>query len=176
MKTCCFTRWPPYTEDQETEERSRPHGIGRWQIYLARNLQMRLETCLGWRQDSGCPHTPTRIWKAYIERLMEFSHARRPDGLHNTLRSLMLCRWNGSSCGNGGQNVHSKDRGWGEEPLIAQVPLKGQQVVTSSQGPPPTRCVSSTMEKHITPSPRNLTTTEDKTGDTGLVYFSPREK
>lgn len=35
------------------------------------------------------------------------------------------------------QNVHSKHRGGGEEPLVAGVQIVGQLVVTSSQGPPP---------------------------------------
>lgn len=36
-----------------------------------------------------------------------------------------------SHCGNCGWDIHSKDRGQGEEPLIACVQLWGQMVVTS---------------------------------------------
>ncbi|KAJ8797492.1 hypothetical protein J1605_017365 [Eschrichtius robustus] len=43
-----------------------------------------------------------------------------------------LCPWNSSHCGNSGQNSHSKDRGVGEEPLIARVQFEGQPVVMSS--------------------------------------------
>ena len=46
--------------------------------------------------------------------------------------------WNGFHCGNSGQNMHSKDRVGGKEPLIAQVQLTGQMAVMSSQWPPPT--------------------------------------
>lgn len=44
-----------------------------------------------------------------------------------------LKAWSGSYCGNSGQNIHSKDKGGGEELLIAGVQLTGQLVVT----PPP---------------------------------------
>ena len=45
-----------------------------------------------------------------------------------------LCPWNSYYCGNGEQKVHSKDRGGGEGPRIAQVQL----LVMSSQWSPPT--------------------------------------
>ena len=35
--------------------------------------------------------------------------------------------------GNGGQNVHSKGSGGGEEPLIAQLQLNSQLAIMSSQ-------------------------------------------
>lgn len=39
----------------------------------------------------------------------------------------------GTECGNGGYNIHSKDREMSEEPLIAQIHLKGQSEVIPSQ-------------------------------------------
>lgn len=58
-----------------------------------------------------------------------FSHVFSSDGLNNTLLSQGRVLENGSSRGNSGRNVHSKDRGWGKKPLIARVQLMGQPTV-----------------------------------------------
>ena len=50
---------------------------------------------------------------------------------------LSPCSWNGSHCGNSGQNVHPKDRGgWGASDCLGQLAV--QLLVTSSPWPPPT--------------------------------------
>ena len=49
-----------------------------------------------------------------------------------TLLSQGCILENGSSCGNGGQHISSKDREGGEEPPNAQVHFMGQSVVISS--------------------------------------------
>ena len=56
-----------------------------------------------------------------------------PGGLSNTLLSQGCVLETGSHCENGGQKVHSKDRGESEDPLIAGFQLKGQLVVVSSR-------------------------------------------
>ena len=73
------------------------------------NLNMRL--VLGGYKMSRSPHPLARTLKVYIEVLTGFSHVYCPDGLSNTLLSQGYVFENGSHCGNGGQNVHSKDRG-----------------------------------------------------------------
>ena len=59
---------------------------------------------------SRSSHLPTRIVKAYIGALTEFSQIYYPDGLNNTFLSQGYILENGSHCGNSGQNIHSKDR------------------------------------------------------------------
>ena len=63
---------------------------------------------------------------------MGFGHIYQPDGLNITLLSQGCVLENGSSFENGGLKVHSKDWRGDEEPLIAQVRLESQQLVTSS--------------------------------------------
>ena len=52
---------------------------------------------------------------------------------------LKIASLNSPSCGNGGQNVPSMDRGGGKEPLIAQIQWMGQPAATFSWWPPPRR-------------------------------------
>lgn len=67
------------------------------------------------------PYLPARILKVYVKALTGFSHVYLPDVLNNTLLPSGCDLENGSHCGNGEQNVNSKDTGGREEPLIAQI-------------------------------------------------------
>ena len=77
-------------------------------------------------------HPPAGVLKVHIQALTGISHIYRPEGHDNTLLSQGYVLQNDSQCGNGGQNVHSKDRGEGGEPPIAWVQLVGEQEVMSS--------------------------------------------
>lgn len=87
---------------------------------------------------SRSPQPPNRILKVYIGAFSGFSHIHSPEGLNTTLFSQDYDVENGSHYGNGGQMVHSKDRGGDKDPLIVQVQLEGQPVVISSHWPLPT--------------------------------------
>ena len=78
------------------------------------------------------PHLPARILKVYIEALMGFSHTYHPDGLDNAMLSQGYILENSFHCGTGQNNVYSKYRGEGEEPLTVWVQLADQPEVTSS--------------------------------------------
>ena len=67
------------------------------------------------------PYLSARILKVYGKALTGFSHVYCPDVLNNTLLSSGCDLENGSHCGNGEQNVNSKDVGGREEPLIVQI-------------------------------------------------------
>ena len=66
-----------------------------------------------------------------MEALTGFRHILRPDGLSNTLLS-QGCVLGAALTMGMVQNVHSKDRGGNEEPLVARVQLTGQPAVVSS--------------------------------------------
>lgn len=53
-----------------------------------------------------------------------------PDELNSTLLSQVFVLENVSHNRKSGQDIHSKDKGGGKEPLIAQIQLVGQPVVT----------------------------------------------
>ena len=95
------------------------------------------EDCLGCKTSTSL-HLLAGILKVFIAASTGFSQEYHPDGLNNTLLSQGCILENGSHCGNGEQNVHSKDRGESEEPQIAPVQFTGQPAVTASQWPPPT--------------------------------------
>ena len=103
------------------------------------NKQGNLHTRLilgGWKM-SRSTHLPARILKVYTKDLTGFSHIYHPEGLNSTPLSQSCVLENGSHCGNGGQSVHSKDRGGGEGPPIAGSSPRGQVVVTSAWWPLP---------------------------------------
>lgn len=64
-------------------------------------------------------------------------HIYHPDGF-NTVLSQGYFLKNSSYSGSSRQRAQSKDRGWGEELLIAQIQLQNQLTAMSSQWPPPT--------------------------------------
>lgn len=72
---------------------------------------------------------PKTNLKVYIEALT--GHVYRPM-VSTTHYFLKVAFLESSYSGNSRRSEHSKDRGWGEEPLSAQVQLKVQPVVTSS--------------------------------------------
>lgn len=73
----------------------------------------------------GPPHSLTRIFQVHIEALPGSRHLYGPDGLSATF--LSHGRAHGSSqLREGKQNAEFKDKGVGEEPLIAWVQLVGQ--------------------------------------------------
>lgn len=72
-----------------------------------------------------------------MEALTGFRHILCPDGLSNTLLS-QGCVLGAALTMGMVQNVHSKDRGGNEEPLVARVQLTGQPAVVSSLWPLPT--------------------------------------
>ena len=91
---------------------------------------------LGSCKMSPSPYLPARTLKVYtIEAVMEFSHVYHLDDFNNHL--LRLYPWKSSHCGNGGWNIHSKERRGSEELWIIQVQLEDQLVVLSSWFPPP---------------------------------------
>lgn len=60
-------------------------------------------------------HPPARILQVYIQALTGFGHVCCIDGLNNTLFSECCALENSFHCGNGGQNIYSKDRQRGKE-------------------------------------------------------------
>lgn len=93
-------------------------------------LPMRL--ALGGCKMGRSLHLHDRILKFYVGALPGFSHVCFPDGLNSMLLSPSCILENVFSSENCRQNVHSKGRGGGKEPLIVQVQLRGQLVVMSS--------------------------------------------
>ena len=87
------------------------------------------------RQVDLCTHLSKS--SKLIEALTKFSHVFGPDGLNIILSSQGFVLENDSHCGNAGQKTHSKDRGVGKKPLTTWGQPMGQQVVMSSQCPPP---------------------------------------
>lgn len=78
---------------------------------------------------------PTKILKAYVE-IVTGSVMYIVQMVSTTSLLWQDCPWDSFWYGEGKWNVHSKDRGEGEEPLIAQVLLKGHVLlVTSSNSP-----------------------------------------
>lgn len=67
---------------------------------------------------------------------MGFHHLYSTKGLNNTLLSQGHFLEMASSAYSE-PNIHSKRRGGSEQPLMAQVQLEGQSVVTLSHSPPP---------------------------------------
>lgn len=81
--------------------------------------------CLGQLQGEQISTPASWNLKVYVE----FSHVYHSDGFSLTLLSQGCILENGSSCGNGGYNLNSEDKGAGEEPPTAWVHLVGQSVV-----------------------------------------------
>lgn len=71
------------------------------------------------RRTSRSPQPPYRILKMYMEVLMGFSNVHSLDGLHKTSLS-QGCVLETSGHDNCGQNIHSKDKGGSEQPLLVQ--------------------------------------------------------
>lgn len=70
---------------------------------------------------SRSPYLPVKIFTIYIEALTGFSHIFNPNGLNNLPSSLKVAYFKQLlRHRNFWQDVHSKDRGAGEEPLITQ--------------------------------------------------------
>lgn len=91
----------------------------------------------GW-ETSRSPHLSPGILKAYIEALTGFSHISTQ--IATTHCSPRAHLWNGSSYGNGGWNVHPKNRRVGVKPLDCLVPACGSTsshifLMTSSDTP-----------------------------------------
>lgn len=74
----------------------------------------------------------TRILKVHMEAITGFNHISHSVGLSNTLLSQGYILKNGFQPRECGQTLHSKDRGEGEKPLIAQVQRSGPPAITSS--------------------------------------------
>ena len=129
---CWFGNWSPYTEGKKRPRKETDHSrLVNGGFNKQENLCTRL--ILGSHKRSRSPQAPARILKVCIELLTKFSHVSSPDGLNSTLLSQGCVLENSSCCGNRRQNVHSKDKGEGEEPPIARVQITGQLVVTPSQ-------------------------------------------
>lgn len=88
---------------------------------------------LGWLPDKEISASAWTESERLYGGLSWSSHVYGQDGLNNTLLSQACVLQNGSDCGNSVQNVHSKDKRWGEELPVAQTQLGGQLAVTSSQ-------------------------------------------
>lgn len=84
-----------------------------------------MEGCLGLHRMSRSLPPPSIILKVYMEALTGLSHTSCPDGLNNTLLSQGQVLENGSHCGSGWQNVHSKDRGGREGGSNSPGPTQG---------------------------------------------------
>ena len=125
---------------EEREERGRHSGLVGGRFSKQGNLLTRF--VWGCRKTSRSPHPPASILKVYTEAVTGLNHLHCPEGLNNSLFSQGCVLETSSHCGSGGQNVRSKDRGWGEEHPIAQVQLAGQPLATSSRLPIPTTTMS----------------------------------
>ena len=109
---------PVHKGQRETEERGSHSRLVGDRFNTHGNLHMRL--ALGGPKTSRYLPLPTRILKVYVETLMGFSHMFHLGDL-KTLLSQDCVLENSSHCGNGGQNVHSKNREVDEEPPTALV-------------------------------------------------------
>lgn len=78
---------PIHREQGEVGERCRPLRLVADNFNKQENLHMRL--VLGDHKTNRSSHLPAKILKVYIEVLMGFSHIFRPDGLNNTLLSML---------------------------------------------------------------------------------------
>lgn len=75
---------------------------------------------------------PIRILGLYIEALMGSRHIECPDGLNNTLSLSRLHPWNGSYCGNSGQNIYSKNGREVKEPPVSGLSESSLRVIQGS--------------------------------------------
>lgn len=122
---------------QESPKKEADHSrLASGKIIKSGNLHMRPVS--GSSETSRSPYLLARILKVDIEALSGFSQVYHPEGLNNTVLSQGYFLETVSHCGNGGQNVSSKDRRGDRVPLIVQ--LTGQLAVMSS---PPTPVTSS---------------------------------
>lgn len=148
--------WPLFTKGKEQQKKEADQSrmvCGRFKKQRLKNKfkiknqgNKHMRCVLGVYKISISPHLLARILKVYIQALTRFSHVCCPDGLNNTLLSSGHLLENDSHCGNGGQNINSKDRGRGVELLIAWVRLVGQLEVMPSQLASPTFCLYHTTE------------------------------
>lgn len=113
LRMCWFVNWRPYTEGKERRRQEADHSslVGS-RFTVQWNLLTRL--VLGGCKTNRSLDPPARIVNVYTEA---WTRPYRTDGLSNTLLSQGCILGNDPHCGNGGQNIHSKDRGWGEETL-----------------------------------------------------------
>lgn len=123
---------PLHRGQGETEDTGRDSRLLSGRFHKKGNLHMRL--VLGSCKMSRCPHL-TSILKVYIEALTGVSHIFSSEGFNNALLSKGCFLEMVPIMGNCGWNIHSKDRGQGEEPLIACIQLWGQPEVTAPQPP-----------------------------------------
>lgn len=93
-------------------------------------MKIKYKACLGKTKDKKI--LPIRILKVHIEVSGRSDHVPSLDSLINTLLSQVCRLETDSYYGNDGQNIRSKVRGEGEDPLIAQVWLQGQMAVIYS--------------------------------------------
>lgn len=128
----------------EGKEGGRPLQVGRCRFHKQGNLQC--EACLGQPQDKQI--SPTYQILSFIEALTGFSHLYSPDGLKTTSLPPGYILEAVSGSGESRQNPHSKDRGQGEEPLVAGVQLPGPLGAASLREHSPTLpwCWSSSLQ------------------------------
>lgn len=81
---------------------------------------------------SRSPHQVTQILKVYTEVLTRFTHIYHSNDLNNTWFSQGYILENGSHCGKGEENEHSKDKRESEEPPISQLVSQHVLSMTSS--------------------------------------------
>lgn len=76
---------------------------------------------------------PIKMLKVHVEALIGLRDVYCPDSLNTLVSQGCILK---TAVGMVGR-MYCKDKGEGEEPLIAQTQLLGHLVVTSSQRPPP---------------------------------------
>ena len=133
---CWFASRPLYMEGEEKSKNEEGHSRSEGSRFKKQgNFHRKLAS--GSQTTKRSPCLPDRIVSLYRGPNGAQSVYHR-ESLNSTLLSQGCVFENDSHRGNGGQNIHSKHRGRGDEPLIAWAQFLGQLEVTYSQWPPPT--------------------------------------
>lgn len=127
--------WPPYTESKERPEKGRGHSrlIG-GKCTKQGSLQSEFVSGTTRQADLSIYYQNLQSLYRDLNEVQPLSQSRWS---HQHIALLRLCSWKGSLYENSGQNIHSEDRGRGEEPPVAQTQLSGQLAVRSSGCHPP---------------------------------------
>lgn len=114
IKACQFINWTLNTEGEERLKKGADHPDWKVAVLIIKGTYLWGLSCSHkTRPQAYLRHPSTRILTVYIEALIEFSYVFSQDGLRNILFSQGCIFEAGSYCGNGRQNIHSKERGEG---------------------------------------------------------------
>lgn len=130
ISACWFINWPLHMESKERPKKDTDHS--RW-VSSSLNEQGNLYRILvlGGLKMRRSPQLPAKILSLFgnLNWAQSCIQSRWPQ--HHTAPQVCILE-TGSSSGSGGQNAHAKDKGRGEETLIAWVQLKGHRLSLST--------------------------------------------